>query len=110
MPRGWQRDGRFAVEVVAHVQPRQRCDLDNVAKQVGDALNRLVWIDDRRIDAWALVRRVDRDQPRVEVHVVALDPEREQADVEITIASKTKPRGAVTPGAMTDKEDSWREP
>lgn len=85
MTRKWNPDQRFAVKVVAYGHPKQRFDLDNVAKQIGDALNGVVWTDDRRIDVFGIVRRVDRERPRVEVHVVAYDPAAERADIEITI-------------------------
>lgn len=71
---GWPLDARYALEVDAYVTPKQRGDLDNIAKQVGDAGNRVLWADDRRIDEITIRRHVDRDRPRLVVRVRTLDP------------------------------------
>lgn len=91
-PASWPLEARFAVEIVAHGTPRQRFDLDNVGKQILDSCNRILWSDDRHVDVLALVRRVERGRPRVEVSV-AVVPAGEIATTEIVIsATRIAPR------------------
>lgn len=66
--------GRASVEALVVVASKRRSDLDNFAKQLGDAGNGLLWEDDSQIDEWLIRRRVDRENPRVEV-VVRMLPE-----------------------------------
>jgi Holliday junction resolvase RusA-like endonuclease len=120
-PRGWDLNARFAVEIVAHGTPKQRFDLDNVGKQILDSCNKVLWSDDRHVDVLAIVRRVERERPRVEVSVALLTvAERDGAKIDITIdnrpctlegapaelrapsrpqGAKQKPRGVGAPGA-----------
>lgn len=67
----WPLDARYSVRLDVYQHPQQRPDLDNVAKQIGDALNRLVWADDRRIDELIVRRFLERDDPRLEVVIQA---------------------------------------
>ncbi len=41
---------RFSVSVDFRLPDRRRCDLDNLAKAILDAGNRLLWLDDWQID------------------------------------------------------------
>jgi Holliday junction resolvase RusA-like endonuclease len=68
----WQMDGRFRIEVRVYVE-RRDADWDNYGAQVSDALNGVVWLDDRRIDDARVVRAVDRERPRIEVDVWRLE-------------------------------------
>lgn len=65
----WRRDGAaYALRVVVHRAAR-RGDLDNFLKSVGDALNKVAWIDDSRVVVLEARMTVDRDRPRVEVEI-----------------------------------------
>ena len=46
----WSRAGRYRVSIATCFATKHRYDLDNVAKQVGDALNSVAWDDDSQID------------------------------------------------------------
>jgi Holliday junction resolvase RusA-like endonuclease len=83
MQRGtWTTDERYHVEIVAYVTPKQRGDVDNIAKQLLDSGNRVLWDDDRQVDAVSIRRFVDRVRPRLEVRVrVAADPALEADDI-----------------------------
>lgn len=120
-PSGWDLSARFAVEIVAHGTPKQRFDLDNVGKQILDSCNKILWSDDRHVDVLAIVRRVERERPRVEVSVATMTlVERDGAKIDITIGNspcstdggtsklrvpsrplddEQKPRGVGAPGA-----------
>lgn len=47
-------------------------DWDNLGKQVSDALNKLLYEDDRRIDEVSISKRIDRARPRTEVELEVL--------------------------------------
>lgn len=53
------------------VPDRRRRDADNVQKQIGDALQGVLWLDDSQIVEWHVRRVVDAERPRVEVVTVA---------------------------------------
>jgi crossover junction endodeoxyribonuclease RusA len=48
---------------------RRRRDLDNVTKQIGDALQGVAYRDDSQITAWHVTAEIDRERPRVEVEI-----------------------------------------
>lgn len=98
----WPDRSRFAVELVVYEPDARRRDLDNQAKTVLDAMNGVVWADDSQIDALTVVRRLDRERPRVEVLVAALR-EGESASVDIVIENE-RPRGVAAPGALDRTE------
>lgn len=83
-PPGWPMDALYAVEIILYAHPKQRFDLDNAAKQFLDSSNKLVWNDDHQVRALAVVKRLDRERPRVEVCVVPLEAA-EHVDVMMTI-------------------------
>lgn len=69
-PIGWQRSGRFVVEVVVHEPDKRSRDLDNACKGCLDGARGVLWDDDRQIDRLVIVRgEVDRENPRTEVTV-----------------------------------------
>ena len=76
------RSDRFAVELRVYSQDKRARDVDNLAKTVLDACTGVIWLDDAQIDALAVVRRIDREQPRVEVEVEVIE---EGADVVASI-------------------------
>ena len=66
--------GRLAVEIYFKAK-RLRGDIDNYAKSLLDALNRIVWEDDRQIDTLILHREpcVDTPWERTDVFVYELE-------------------------------------
>lgn len=63
--------GEVAVRVEVWRRTRQRCDVDNLAKQVLDGLNGVAWDDDSQVCDLHVTRRYDRARPRVVVEVRA---------------------------------------
>lgn len=47
----------------------RRCDLDNLVKTVGDALNGIAWNDDSQVVLLTAAKLVDRGNPRTEVEI-----------------------------------------
>jgi Holliday junction resolvase RusA-like endonuclease len=68
-PRGWVETGAFEIEVIAYEHPSQRGDSDNYGKLVKDALQKVIYRNDRSVVRDVFERRVDRDRPRTEVVV-----------------------------------------
>jgi crossover junction endodeoxyribonuclease RusA len=75
-PRGpWlpSKAQRYRVDVEAYLPDERRRDLDNIAKTILDALNGVLYLDDSQITTLLVATHVDRERPRVEVHVVELE-------------------------------------
>lgn len=75
-PRGpWlpSKASRYRVDVEAYLPDERRRDLDNIAKTVLDALNGVLYLDDSQITTLLVATHVDRERPRVEVHIVELE-------------------------------------
>ncbi len=71
----WDRKPCFSVELDVYRKSRTRYDLDNAEKQIGDALNGVVWDDDSQIVEWRARKLIDRGRPRVEIRIRAVpDP------------------------------------
>lgn len=84
--RHWPMDARFAVELVVYEPDARRRDCDNELKTILDSLNGITWLDDSQVDVACVVRRIDRERPRVEVTVAPMTlVERDSARVEIVI-------------------------
>ena len=66
-PKKWKVDA-----LAGRIRPTTKPDLDNIFKGVADALNKVVWIDDSQI-AEATIIKDYSDQPRIEVHISAVD-------------------------------------
>lgn len=47
----------------------RRCDWDNLAKSICDALNGIAWRDDSQIVLALVTKSVDRSNPRVEIAI-----------------------------------------
>jgi Holliday junction resolvase RusA-like endonuclease len=62
-------EGFWQVDCVFYTKDKTKCDLDNLAKLVLDALTKLVWKDDCRVWTLNLSRDIDRDNPRTEVTI-----------------------------------------
>lgn len=72
------REGLLAHRGPIHVELKffrdsgRPCDVDNLAKAVCDALNSVVWRDDRQIKKLSASLDVDLKNPRVEIGIEAL--------------------------------------
>ncbi len=71
IPASWSNKKRAAAAAgeVFHVS---KPDGDNIAKCVGDALNKIVWVDDSQIVMWQVLK-VYSEWPRLRVSVWAWD-------------------------------------
>lgn len=67
---------RVSVAIDVYRSTHKRCDVDNLAKTVLDALNGLAWDDDCQVDELRVRRSVDRVAPRCEVQVVVIEEAR----------------------------------
>lgn len=74
-PEGWDRARRFFLSLEVTLPTRRPCDLDNVTKQVGDALNGVIWEDDSQLDELHVKRLWTHAEPGIRVTVFVLpDP------------------------------------
>lgn len=87
-PRGWPMDLEYAVAVEGYWPDRRFGDSDRLVSLTMDALEGVAYPKDREVSAQGGVRHVDKLRPRVEVHIVAFDPRRERAAIEITIGKQ----------------------
>lgn len=67
-PSTWPMDRRYRLVLEVHQSDKRRSDLDNYAKQAGDALNGVLWEDDSQIDAIE-VERFFTEKPHMNVRV-----------------------------------------
>lgn len=71
--RQWPRDARYSVSIEVTERDGNRGDLDNIAKSILDAANRVLWDDDRQVDRLLVVRHPpDKGNPRTVVRVEVL--------------------------------------
>lgn len=70
-PRSWPMGARYALDVYATRSTWRRCDVDNLAKAVMDALNGAVWDDDDQVDRLLVERVRGAPRGRLEVEVRA---------------------------------------
>lgn len=68
-PASWNKDNRYALEIVVHYRDGKRRDLENLISVVQDALNGIVWADDSQIDDVRAVRGEVRTEGEVWVNV-----------------------------------------
>ena len=69
-------EGPVRLSIDIYWPDRRRRDLDNGGKSIADALNGIAYEDDYQIVEKRLTKRLDRDNPRAEIVVEALeDPE-----------------------------------
>ncbi len=72
VPRGWMwpLDERYRVMIDVWERDGRRADVDNLAKNVLDSCNRVLWDDDRQVDHLAVCRHPpDKANPRTVVRV-----------------------------------------
>lgn len=103
----WSLVGEFLLVTRGFADTARAIDGDNVQKSVADALNGLLWTDDRSVGGAYPPVRVDRRKPRTEVEVVrVLDltarPRLEARDVEATLDAARQLVKAWTIGAPLD--------
>lgn len=68
--RGKPFTGRLSVTLALHFGTKRRKDADNYCKLVLDALTGVVWVDDEQIDELKIVKKYDRERPRVVIEVI----------------------------------------
>jgi len=67
---GWVKtEANVKIWVHAYVADKRRRDLDNLEKVAADSLNDLVWEDDSQIVESHAYKKLDRDNPRLEITV-----------------------------------------
>lgn len=65
----WPVDKRYACRIFVAYPDRRERDLDNLEKQIGDALNGIAFDDDSQIDDMHSTRLWEESDPRVEVTI-----------------------------------------
>ena len=60
------------VRLEFYLKDRRRVDCDNLSKGLQDGLNGIVWQDDSQVCELLIIKRIDRDNPRVGVSVQAV--------------------------------------
>lgn len=60
---------RLRVNIVFYFQNKVRVDLFNAPKSLCDALNGIVWLDDKQIEEGSLKLFYDKENPRAEIEV-----------------------------------------
>lgn len=68
----WPLDARYCLTVHAYFGDKRVRDIDNVSKNVMDALNGVLWDDDSQVDKLVVERHLDREEPRAVVAVEVL--------------------------------------
>lgn len=67
IPESWSAKKK-AEAAAGDISPTSKPDGDNYAKCVGDALNKIVWVDDSQIIMWQILKQYS-DFPRLRVSV-----------------------------------------
>lgn len=67
IPESWSAKKKAAA-VAGDIAPTSKPDGDNYAKCVGDALNKICWLDDSQIIMWQILKQYS-DFPRLRVSV-----------------------------------------
>ena len=57
-------ESTFNVTIAFHRKGKARADIDNLAKTVLDALNKVVWKDDNQINVLTLGKRINMKNPQ----------------------------------------------
>lgn len=71
----WPKDARYSVMIDVWERDGKRGDVDNLAKNVLDSCNRVLWDDDRQVDQLAVCRHPpDKANPRTVVRVERVTP------------------------------------
>ncbi len=67
----WPKDAKYSVSILVY-RKAMRGDADNFAKSIMDALNGIIWNDDRQVQKMVVEMFTNRLRPRVEVSVEVL--------------------------------------
>lgn len=70
-------EGDVRATLVFYFPDKRRTDLFNAPKSVCDALNGVVYIDDKQITEGHLYVRYDKDNPRTEIQIERIESENE---------------------------------
>lgn len=74
----WQAKGQFhgaplsgplKIEVTIYFPTKRRSDWDNFHKLSMDALSGIVWEDDSQIEDARVLKRYDKERPRIEIEI-----------------------------------------
>lgn len=77
----WQALGQFhgeplscplSIVVTIYFPTRRRADWDNFHKLSMDALSGIVWEDDSQIEEARVLKRYDKENPRIEIAIAAI--------------------------------------
>ena len=71
----WKQEpmrGSLSIHLSFYRANRRRADLDNLMKAVVDALQGIVLFDDNQIVTALIVKKVDRERPRVEITIIPI--------------------------------------
>ena len=61
------------IDIQFFMPTKRKVDVDNLAKLVTDALNRIAYKDDSQIEDMRLRRYLDRDEPRTVISLYILE-------------------------------------
>lgn len=70
--KGAMTSKRLSVHLYLHFKDNRRIDIDNQSKAILDALQGIVYEDDRQVDELHIYRRQDPANPRVEISIIEL--------------------------------------
>lgn len=68
----WPMNARYRIECAIYLPNERRVDCDNVLKAVGDSMNGSIYLDDSQVIETATLKRLDRENPRIDVRVYVL--------------------------------------
>ena len=69
----WPLDARYRVECAIYTPDARARDCSNILKSVEDAMNEIVFNDDSQVIETATLKRIDRDDPRIDVRIYVLE-------------------------------------
>jgi Holliday junction resolvase RusA-like endonuclease len=70
----WRTDARYSIRILYRPATKRRTDLDNVAKSIMDAINRVVWNDDHQVDRLIIARDFTYlDAPGIAVTIAVME-------------------------------------
>lgn len=86
-PKWWPLSRRYALAVRVYMPSREHeGDFDNYEKLVADALQGILWADDRQIDFGICAKAVDAEDPRTEVEALIVERDASELAALATLA------------------------
>lgn len=70
----WSLDGAFMLQIESYVPNRIRRDADNLAKNIMDGLNGILYRDDSLVTELHVTKSVDKSDPHTRVRIWRADP------------------------------------